>query len=97
MYTIEFSREAMEDLKWFRKTDQNIILDGIEDSLRHQATVETRNRGQLRPNQTAEWKLRIGDFRVYYDAVEVDRTVSIVAIGLRSATKCTFEVNRELL
>jgi len=52
MYTIEFSHEAMEDLKWFRKTDQNIIVDGIEDSLRHQATVETRNREQLRPNQT---------------------------------------------
>ena len=97
MYTIEFSREAMEDLKWFRKTDQNIILDGIVDGLRHQATVETRNRGRLRPNQTAEWKLRIGDFRVYYDAAKIDRTVSIVAIGLKVGNRVYFRGQQRTL
>lgn len=97
MYTIEFSREAMEDLKWFRETDQNIILDGIEDGLRHQATVETRNRGRLRPNQTAEWKLRIGDFRVYYDAAKIDRTVSIVAIGLKVGNRVYFRGQQRTL
>ena len=97
MYAIEFSREAMEDLKWFRKIEQNIILDAIEDSLRHQATVETRNRGQLRPNQTAEWKLRIGDFRVYYDAAKIDRTVSIVAIGLKVGNRVYFRGQQRTL
>jgi mRNA-degrading endonuclease RelE of RelBE toxin-antitoxin system len=39
--------------------------------------VEARNRKRLRPNETAEWELRIGKFRVFYD---VDHTVRIVAI-----------------
>jgi mRNA-degrading endonuclease RelE of RelBE toxin-antitoxin system len=42
-----------------------------------QATEPSRNRKRLRPNRLAEWELRIGDFRVFYD---VDRDVSLVKI-----------------
>jgi mRNA-degrading endonuclease RelE of RelBE toxin-antitoxin system len=39
--------------------------------------TENRNLKLLRPNATADWELRIGDFRVLYD---VDQQVLIVAI-----------------
>jgi mRNA-degrading endonuclease RelE of RelBE toxin-antitoxin system len=43
MFEIEFTPEAEQDLKWFRKNEQNVILDGIEAQLRYEPTVETRN------------------------------------------------------
>ncbi len=83
MYDIEFSDTANQDLKWFRKYEQKIILDGIDDNLKYEPNVETRNRKHLRPNETAEWELRLGDYRVIYDVYEVVRIVSIEAVGLK--------------
>ena len=77
MYDIEYTETAIADLQWFKKYEQNQILDGIDQQLRYQPTIETRNRKRLRPNTTADWELRIGDFRVLYD---VDEQVSIVEI-----------------
>ena len=77
MYDSKYTETAIADLQQFKKYEQNQILDGIDQQLRYQPTVETRNRKQLRPNTTAAWELRIGDFRVLYD---VDEQVSIVEI-----------------
>ena len=77
MYDIQYTETAIADLQWFKKYEQNQILDGIDQQLRHQPTVETRNRKRLRPNAVAAWELRISDFRVLYD---VDEQVSIVEI-----------------
>jgi mRNA-degrading endonuclease RelE of RelBE toxin-antitoxin system len=77
MYDIEFTEAALADLKWFKKHEQNEIVDGIEANLHYEPAVETRNRSPLRPNQTAEWKLRLGNFRVYYDVETVAWIVSI--------------------
>jgi mRNA-degrading endonuclease RelE of RelBE toxin-antitoxin system len=51
MYEIEFTPEAVEDLKALRKFEQEEVVDGIESQLRHEPTVETRNRKKLRPNE----------------------------------------------
>jgi len=77
MYDIQYTETAIADLQWFKKYEQNQILDGIDQQLRHQPTVETRNRKRLRPNAVAAWELRISDFRVLYN---VDEQVSIVEI-----------------
>lgn len=90
MFEIEFTPEAEQDLKWFRKNAQNVILDGIEAQLRYEPTVETRNRKQLRPNQTAEWELRVGKFRVFYDVDDQMHIVSIEAIGLKIGSNVFF-------
>ncbi len=91
MYEIEFTIRAEQDLKWFRKNEQNEILDGIEAQLRHTPTVETRNRKRLRPSQTAEWELRAGRFRVFYDVDDEEHSVSIEAIGLKVGNKVYFQ------
>lgn len=77
MYDIEYTETALADLQWFKKHEQNVIVDGIDKRLRYEPTTENRNRKELRPNLTAAWELRIGDFRVLYD---VDVQVRIVAI-----------------
>jgi len=91
MFEIEFTPEAEQDLKWFRKNEQNVILDGIGAQLRYEPIVETRNRKQLRPNQTAEWELRVGKFRVFYDVDDQMHIVSIEAIGLKIGSSVFFK------
>ncbi|MBI3538187.1 MAG: type II toxin-antitoxin system RelE/ParE family toxin [Chloroflexi bacterium] len=90
MYEIEFTDEAEEDLRWFRKDNRQEILDNIETQLSYEPTVETRNRFRTRPNQTAEWELRIGKFRVFYDVDNVVRIVSIEAVGLKLGNRLFF-------
>ena len=51
MFDIEFTPEANEDLKSCRKFEQQEIVDGIDTQLKHEPTVETRNRKRLRPNE----------------------------------------------
>jgi mRNA-degrading endonuclease RelE of RelBE toxin-antitoxin system len=77
MYQIQYSQDAVQDLKFFRKSDQQRILEGIEQQLRYEPTIETRNRKPMRANPVAEWELRLGAFRVLYN---VEETVSIVDV-----------------
>jgi mRNA-degrading endonuclease RelE of RelBE toxin-antitoxin system len=83
MYTIEFSAEVEADLKWFSRREQNIILDGIKTNLRYEPTRVTTNRKpcQREPDQVADWELRIGVYRVYYDVDEAVQVVGIERIG----------------
>src|SRR5204862_2795634 len=79
-FSIRLTDSAVEDLDYFRKTERRMIADGIALFLTHDADVETRRRKPLRPNRLAQWELRLGEFRVFYD-FEEESTVKIVAVG----------------
>lgn len=81
MYEIEYTEEAAEDLAYFQKHEQQIIVNGIEQQLRYQPTIETRNRFRRTPPDLASWELRIGIFRVYYNVDDTVRIVDIERIG----------------
>jgi mRNA-degrading endonuclease RelE of RelBE toxin-antitoxin system len=81
MYEIELTQETFEDLAAFRKFDQVRIVAGMETQLKQEPISETRNRKRLRPNQLAEWALRIDNFRVFYDVLPAKLLVKVVAIG----------------
>ncbi len=66
-----------------RAYDQRRIIEAVQAQLRHQPTWETRNRKRLRPNELAEWELRISAFRVFYDVDEENELVKITAIGYK--------------
>jgi mRNA-degrading endonuclease RelE of RelBE toxin-antitoxin system len=94
MYDIEYTQEALADLQWFRKHEQNIIVDGIDNNLVYEPTVETRNRKQMRRNNYAEWELRVGDFRILYDVDTVVRIVEIQRIGEKRGNAFFFRGRR---
>ncbi|OQY42403.1 MAG: addiction module toxin RelE [Anaerolineaceae bacterium 4572_78] len=84
MYEIEFTQEALGDLKSFKKFEQKKITSGIERQLKYEPIVETRNRFRMRPNDVAEWELRIGKYRVLYNVENDDvKIVSIEVIALK--------------
>ena len=83
-YRIEFSIRARENLLQFRKRDQQIVVDAIEVQLVHQPTEPTRHRKLLEENLLAPWELRVGEFRVFYDADEASEKVIVAAVGRKS-------------
>lgn len=87
MYEIGYTSEARKDLNSFRKFEQKYILDEIDRQLQHEPNVETRNRKSLRPNDVAEWELRIDKFRVFYDIYETLKVVNIEAIGYKRGNR----------
>jgi hypothetical protein len=65
-----------------------LILDTIEQQLRHEPSVSTRNRKPVKQPAAfeAEWELRCGPqnrFRVFYQIDESARAVRIVAVGVK--------------
>jgi mRNA-degrading endonuclease RelE of RelBE toxin-antitoxin system len=83
MHTVELTHSALQDLKSLRKVDQRRVLQGIEAQLIHEPSRETRNRKRLRPNEIAEWELRLDRFRVFYNVGDEELTVSVEAIGFK--------------
>lgn len=79
MYSIDFSHEAVEDLKQLRGFERAKILDDIERILTVNPTLESKAvlKKLLQPAPTG-FRLRIGNHRVFYD-VE-DGVVFIVRI-----------------
>jgi mRNA-degrading endonuclease RelE of RelBE toxin-antitoxin system len=87
MYEIEYTFEAVEDLKPFRKFEQQLIVDQIRHQLSNEPTRETRNRKQLRPNNVSAFELRITKFRVFYDVDDDRKLVKIGAIGHKEGSR----------
>ncbi len=87
MFEIAFTPSALEDIDWFRKREQTTIFDMTEKQLAYQPNVETRNRKMLRPNQVAEWELRIEKYRVFYDVDSGTSAVEIKMVGYKEGNK----------
>ena len=82
-YLIEFTPQANEDLKLFRRFEQRQILNEIEQQLMYEPNVVTRNRKEMRPNDVAEWELRVGKFRIFYNVDEEIRIIGVEAVGFK--------------
>jgi mRNA-degrading endonuclease RelE of RelBE toxin-antitoxin system len=87
MYEVEYTIDAIEDLKFYRKHERQLIVDQIDEQLSQEPTHETRNRKRLRPNRVAELELRIRKFRVFYDVDENKEVVKIDAIGHKEGSR----------
>ena len=83
MFRLELTPEALEDLRQLRAYDQRRVIQSVEEQLQHQPARETRNRKRLRPNELAEWELRVASFRVFYDVDEENELVKIEAVGYK--------------
>ena len=87
MFEIVLTQDAIEDLHMLRKRERQQILEEVENQLKYQPVDVTRNRKKLRPNRMAEWELRMGRFRVFYDVDEIALQVKIEAVGYKKGNK----------
>ena len=87
-YAIEYSPETIGHLRVLTTRQRTQVFDMVEQQLRYEPNVETRNRKPMRPNPLAPWELRIGDLRVYYDVEDApEPRVSIRAVGIKDRNR----------
>jgi mRNA interferase RelE/StbE len=82
---IVLAPEAVQDLKRLSARDRSIVRDAIERYLRHDAdqargSCVKRLRGLSQP----QYRLRVEEFRVFYDVA--DDVVGVLAVVLKSET-----------
>jgi addiction module RelE/StbE family toxin len=87
MFEVVFTESAVADVQYLKKSDQNIVLDAIEQQLTKEPLVQTRNRKPLRPNDLSSWEARVGSHRVFYDVDETNQKVTIRAVGWKEHNK----------
>ena len=87
MFEIKFTEQAIADLKLLKKAERRSIMSELEANLIKEPAVETRNLKKLRPNQLAEWELRLGDFRIFYDVDPDNALIKIQAVGYKEGSR----------
>ncbi len=86
-FALVLTPSASADLARLRKHEQQRIRAALEEKLAHQPLHETKNRKKLRPNPLADWELRVGEFRVFYDVFAADALVKVIAVGYKEGNK----------
>jgi mRNA-degrading endonuclease RelE of RelBE toxin-antitoxin system len=81
MYTVEYTQIAEDDLHYFNKSTRNWITDQINIHLVDEPQVITRKKKKLKPNLIADWELRVGEYRVFYDITTTGKMVIIKSVG----------------
>src|SRR3990172_4659435 len=80
-YHIMYDELAFEELRGLRAFDRKAVLRTIERHLRHEPTRESRSAiKRLDPPVLAVYRLRAGDFRVFYDVDEPNTVVRVIAV-----------------
>jgi len=82
-YDITFAPEAVDDFKRLTAGDRSTIRGAIEIHLRHEPKKVSKSRTKrLRGVSHPEYRLRVDEFRVFYDVKETE--VEILAIVPKS-------------
>jgi mRNA interferase RelE/StbE len=87
-FRIEVTEQAERDLDAIRPYYRQQILDGLETHLRYGPTQESRARiKRLRLLDSPAFRLRLGDYRVFYDVDEVLGAVTVLRVLSKDATR----------
>jgi mRNA-degrading endonuclease RelE of RelBE toxin-antitoxin system len=82
-FEIIFAPEAVEDLAGLKANVRSEVRTALESHLRHEPTKVSRSRiKRLRGLRQPQYRLRVGEVRVFYDVSE--RAVAILAIVAKS-------------
>jgi mRNA interferase RelE/StbE len=78
-FEIILAPEAVEDLRGLKANVRADVRSGLETHLRHEPRKSSRSRiKRLRGLRKPQYRLRVGDVRIFYDVTET--TVEILAV-----------------
>ncbi len=82
-HEIILSPEAVEDLQSLTANEQSLVKSSLETHLRNEPTKVSKSRiKRLRGMSQPQYRLRIGEIRVFYDVAE--ESVEVLAIVKKS-------------
>jgi len=89
-YEIIFSPEAVQDFKRLSARERSTVRDTIEKQLRYTPQKTSKSRiKRLRAISRPQYRLRVGEIRVFYDISE--QSVEILAIIPKSRAAAWLE------
>jgi mRNA interferase RelE/StbE len=79
MFRIAVRPRAAAQIRRLRRVDAVAILDALETHLRHAPDRVSRSRiKRLRGRHAATYRLRVGNYRIFYDVMEAE--VVVIAV-----------------
>jgi len=79
MFDVVVRPRAAAQIRRLRRVDAVAILDAMDTHLRHEPEHVSRSRiKRLRAKHAATYRLRVGDYRVFYDIAE--KAVVVIAV-----------------
>jgi len=83
-YAIDFEPDALKELKTLRKADQVKIVAAIQHYLTYEPTRQSKSRiKRLRSGTQPPYRLRIDEYRIYYDVLAEAMLVIIYGIVIK--------------
>lgn len=80
-FQVLYSNAARAEIKALRAYDRQRVVTTIESELRHQPTRISRSRiKQMTQPFWSQYRLRVDEFRVYFDVDELNQTVHILHV-----------------
>ena len=92
-FEIRLADEAQDDLRGLRAFDRTRVTKGMEQHLSHQPQQVSKSRikRMLEPFW-CQYRLRVDEFRVYYDVDDTDQVVNVLRI-IEKGRDTTLEQN----
>ncbi len=92
VFTIIYAPETYKHLDWIERKYHRLVATTIKEQLSHTPARETRNRKPLEEPASfgATWEVRFGpknSFRVFYDVNSEEKTVAVLAIGVKEGNR----------
>jgi len=94
-FEIVLSPQAIEDRRRLKAREWSMVRDALEIHLRHEPRKESKSRiKRLRGLARPQYRLRVGEIRVFYDVVE--KAIEVLAIIPKSKAGAWLEDEGEL-
>lgn len=81
-YTVEFTKEALHQLKKLNKYTSMLILAWIRKNLERCSDPRQHGKG-LTANRSGQWRYRVGDYRLIADIQDDRILILILNVGHR--------------
>ena len=81
-YTVEYTQQAVRDLRKLDKQTRTFILSWIEKNLVGCENARQHGKG-LSANRSGQWRYRVGDYRLIADIQDSRITILLLRIGHR--------------
>lgn len=95
-FTIVYVEEAKDELRALRKFDRQKIIDTVAAHLSNEPTKESRSRiKQMEQPFWSEYRLRIDEFRVYYNVDVQERVVTVLHVFDKGQEPTRKDTNHE--
>ncbi|MGD0898499.1 MAG: type II toxin-antitoxin system RelE/ParE family toxin [Thermoguttaceae bacterium] len=91
-YDVDLKPSAVADLDELRKFDAAQIADAMEECLTNEPARESRSRiKRLRGLASPDYRLRVGDYRVFYNIDDEAHRVDVLRVMHKDQTRAYYE------